>query len=53
MRLYFILLLGLLRSVLRSRDHLLMEHLVLRRQLVVYVRRAKRPLLQDEGRLFW
>ena len=53
MRLYFILLLGLLRRVLRSRDDLLMENLVLRQQLAVYARRPKRPRLQDADRLFW
>ena len=36
MRLYLNLMLGLLRRVLRSRDDLLMENLVLRQQLAVY-----------------
>jgi len=42
---YFILLLGLLRRVLRSRDDLLMENLVLRHRLAVYTRRPKRPVI--------
>ena len=51
MRLYLNLMIGLLRRVLRSRDDLLMENLVLRQQLAVYARRPKRPRLQDEDRL--
>lgn len=53
MRLYVNLRLGLLRHVLRSRDDLLMENLVLRQQLAVYARRPKRPRLRNEDRLFW
>jgi hypothetical protein len=53
MSLYLNLLLGLLRRVLRSRDHLLMENLVLRQQLAVYARRPKRPGLRNGDRLFW
>ena len=53
MRLYFTLLLGLLRRVLRSRDDLLTENIVLRQQLAVYARWAKRPRLHDEDRLCW
>ena len=39
MRLYLNLMIGLLRRVLRSRNDLLMENLVLRQQLAVYARR--------------
>ncbi len=53
MRLYFILLLGLLRRALRSRNDLLMENLVLRQQLAAYARGPKRPRLQHADRLFW
>jgi len=53
MRLYLNLMLGLLRRLLRSRNDLLMENLVLRQQLAVYARRPKRPRLLGEDRLFW
>jgi hypothetical protein len=53
MSVYLNLLLGLLWRVLRSRDDLLMENLVLRQQLAVYARGPKRPRLGSEDRLFW
>ena len=53
MRLYFTLPLGLVRRVLRSRDDLLTENMVLRQQLAVYARWAKRPRPHDEDRLCW
>lgn len=53
MRLYLNLLLGVLQRLLRSRDDLLMENLVLRQQLAVYARRRKRPRLRNADRAFW
>ena len=53
MRVYLVLLLGLLRRSARGRRDLLIENLVLRQQLAVYARRRRRPLLHSEDRLFW
>ena len=53
MRIYVYLLLGLVARVLRSRNDLLIENLVLRQQLAVYARRQKKPPLSIEDRVFW
>ena len=48
MRMYVRLLLGLVGRTLRSQNDLLMENLVLRQRLVVYVRRQTKPRLQNK-----
>ena len=53
MRMYVLLLLGLVGRTLRSRNDLLMENLVLRQQLAVYARRRTKPQLQNQDRVFW
>lgn len=53
MRLYLRLLLGFVGRTLRSRSDLLMENLVLCKQLAVYSRRQSRPPLRDGDRVFW
>ena len=53
MRIYVYLLLGLVARVLRSRNDLLMENLVLRQQLAVYARRPTKSQLHSEDRVFW
>jgi putative transposase len=53
MTLYPGLIVGLLRRALRSRQDLLIEHLVLRQQLAVCMRQPRRRSLRREDRLFW
>ena len=53
MRMYMGLVLGFVGRVLRSRNDLLMENLVLRQQLAVYARRSTKPQLRNEDRIFW
>ena len=52
MRMYVLLLLGLVGRTLRSRNDLLMENLVLRQQLAVYAHRRTKPQLQNQDRVF-
>jgi putative transposase len=47
------LLLGTLRLLLRDRQGLLMENLLLRQQLTVALRARPRPRLRHRDRLFW
>ena len=44
---------ALLRAVTADRARLAMENAVLRQQLNVLMRSAKRPQLEDEDRIFW
>ncbi len=53
MRLYLILVLGLLRRTTWRRQDLLAENMVLRQQLAVCMRQTKRRRLRREDRLFW
>ncbi len=53
MRLYLVLVVGLVRRALHSRDDLLIENLVLRQQLAVCMRVPRRRRLRNEDRLFW
>ncbi len=53
MRLYLLLVLGLLRRAMWRRHDLLAENLVLRQQLAVCMRQTRRRRLRREGRLFW
>src|SRR6266545_5554186 len=50
---YFALLLGSVRRVLKPRSALLLENLVLRQQLAVYQRRGARPRIRAGDRRFW
>ena len=53
MFLLFLLLFGALVRVFRSREHLVLENLVLRQELAVLKRRHPRPSLGTFDRLFW
>jgi len=50
---YLLLFWSLLRSAFVSRQHLLLENLALRQQLVVLTRSSRRPRLTPPDRLFW
>ena len=53
MRTYLQLLAIAVRCALRSRHDLVLENLVLRRQLAVYLRQLRRRKLRDRDRRFW
>jgi len=50
---WVVLLLGVLRAMLRRRQALVLENLLLRQQLAVALRARPRPRLRRRDRVFW